>query len=162
MKCGMVQTILWPLTTILLSAADQHAKDPELPLALIAKTVAWQAHWDQRAGIATKAPGTLTFKINKNSEVWVDELKWIISFDDRNGEWFPFYVEHAPESVKRDAFTRLPKAIAKLPIYTNHFHPISTIQADKRSKLLDAFNHEASSESDVAFYKSQTGQPVEK
>jgi hypothetical protein len=139
--------------------------DPEVPAALVAKTVAWQVHWDHQAGMASKAPSMLTFKINTNSEVWVDGLKWIISFDDRNGELFPFSVDHAPEYIKPDAsllFARLTKATVKLPAYADSFHKISAVKATTREKLLDALTHEVSTDKMSAFFKEQTGQPVEK
>jgi hypothetical protein len=147
------------------AAAPRTSGDPEVPATLVAKTVAWQVHWDQRAGMASKAPSTLTFKINTNSEAWIDGLKWIICFDDRNGESFPFYVERAPEEMKRDtlpSFARLAKETVKLPAYTDSFHKISAVKADMRKKLLDAFEQEACTGKMLAFFKDQTGQPVEK
>lgn len=162
---NLLQTVFWLLSTMLVSGADQSGKDPEVPAMLVAKTVAWQIHWDHRAGMASRAPSMLTFKINTNSEVWVDGLKWIISFDDRNGELFPFNVDHAPEYIKRDAalpFARLAKVTVKLPAYTNSFHKISAVKADSREKLLGAFKRETCDDKMLEFYKNQTGQPIKK
>ena len=175
MKTTMKKQLSVLLAVLVLSASHavcapqesspQTSGDPEVPVTLVAKTVAWQVHWDHRAGIASKAPSTLTFKINTNSEVWVDGLKWIISFDDRNGELFPFSVDHAPECIKPDAslpFARLAKATVKLPAYTDSFHKISAVKAATREKLLDALTHEVGTDKMLAFFKEQTGQPVEK
>ncbi len=152
-------------STTLISGAEQKEKSPEVPATLVAKTVAWQVHWDHRAGTGGEAPATVTFKINTSSEVWVGGLKWIISFDDRNGELFPFYVEHNPEYTKRgasSAFAPLAKRTIKLPAYTDSFHKMSAFQSDTKQKLLEAFEHEACTGKDMAFYMKQTGKPVEK
>jgi len=150
------------------SGGEQNGKAPEIPATLVAKTVAWQVHWDRKAGMTGKAPETLTFKMDEKSEVWINGLQWIISFDDRNGEPFPYLVQRVPElpeEMKRDAplpFARRAEASVKLPAYSNSFRKLSTFKADIRETLLDAFNHEAGSTNMLAFYKDQTGQPVKK
>jgi len=145
--------------------APRTQANTEIPATLVVKTVAWQIHWDRRAGMASRAPASLTFKINTNSEVWVDGLKWIISFDDRSGELFPFNVNHAPEYINPNAslpFARLAKATVELPAYADSFHKIIAVKAVTREKLLEALTHEVSTDKMLAFFKEQTGQPFEK
>jgi hypothetical protein len=162
-----LHTISWLLVTFSMRGAEQTGNVSEIPAKLVAESVAWQVHWDGRAGVTSKAPSTLTFKIHDQSGAWISGLDWIISFANWDGQPLPNFVQRLPASgeVRQTAmlpFESLTKMTAKLPAYTNSFRKISTLKPDIQQKLLNAFKHEACSAEMLAYYKDDTGQPVKK
>jgi hypothetical protein len=135
---------------------------------LVAKAVSWQLHWDGDAGLTSKSPATITFKRDEKSEVWVDELNWVISFDERNGNPYPYFLQRVtelPDEMKQLAplpFIHIKAMSARLPAYTNTFLKISKINAATRKKLLATVQHEACNAEMLSFYKDNTHRPIEK
>jgi hypothetical protein len=160
---SFLQVMPWLLAATLVSSAEQNEQGPKISPELVAKTVAWQVHWDQRSGVPNKAPSTLTFKMHNQSGVWIGELNWIISFAYEGSQPFPNFVQRLPElpnEVSQKAmlpFAQLVAATVKLPTYTNSFQKISTLKPDIQQKLLDAFKHEACSADMLALCKNQSG-----
>ncbi len=129
----LLRTALGVLSAVTVSGAGRPAKALEIPAKLVATTVAWQLHWDEKAGLTSGVPSVLTFRVNEESEAWVDGLRWIISFDDRDGDPFPYCLQRVselPDEMKPIAPNRFglaPRTTVTLPAYTHSFQKISTL-----------------------------------
>jgi hypothetical protein len=156
------------LSALVSSGAERGAEGPPTPAALIAKTVTWQVHWDNRAGIRTKVPPTITFKTLEESKVWVAGLEWIITFVYQDHQPFPQFVQRlsaSPDEVRQKAlapFVGLKAATVTVPAYGHSFGKLSKVEPVVRAKLVDAFRSESCSAHMLAFYKDETGQPVKR
>jgi hypothetical protein len=163
-----LHVVCWLLIVISTDGAEPKVREPATPQSLVGKTVTWQAHWDNRAGVPTMVPSSVTFQMHDESEVWISGLDWLVTFVYRDNQPFPHFVQRlpvAPDEVRErvlQPFARLAKLTAKVPLYTNCFRKITTLKADSRETLLIAFKHEAASADMLAFYKDQTGHPIEK
>lgn len=153
------------LFSVLVSGAGQDRIAPEVPPTLVAKMVVWQTHWDHLTGVKSQPPSLITFRTDSNARVWVDGLNWIISFDDRKGEFFPSSIQRVaelPDEMKQAApssFVGLAPTTASLPIYTNSFHRIVTFEAGARRKLLAVLESDACTTTNLSFYREQVGKP---
>lgn len=155
------------LLTPLITGAEQTSKLPKVSAKLVAESVAWQAHWDNEAGVTSKVPAMLTVKIHDRSEAWVSDLDWVINFADWDGQPLPNFVHRlSAESEARQSimspFAALEKVTVELPDYTNRFHKIRSLGPDIQQKLLSAFQHEACNAETLAYYKDGDGHPIKK
>lgn len=128
--------------------------------------MAWQAHWDHWAGVPTQPPATLTFKMHDQSEVWVRELNWVVSFAFEGRQPFPNFVRRLsdlPDEASQRAalpFAQRTAATVKVPVYTKLFRKVSAYKTDVHEQLLDAFKGEACSPDTMALHKNAAGRPV--
>ena len=158
--------ICWLVVTFVTIGAESNGQGPATPASLVAKTIAWQAHWDNSAGMPTKIPSTVTFKLHEQSDAWITNLDWVITFVYQDNQPFPHFVQRLslpPNEVRQRAiqpFAGLAATTIKVPAYTNSFHKITTFKPDVQQKLLAAFKHEACSTETLTYYKDDTGAPV--
>lgn len=148
------------------SAGERNGNGPGTTANLVAKTVAWQVHWDNKVGIPTKVPSTLSLRMHGQSEAWVSGIDWVIAFAYEREQPFPNFVQRLPglpDEVRQRAmlpFARAPQVKVELPSYTSSFHRINTIEPSVRQRLLDAFKREACRTDILALCKDEAGRWV--
>ena len=161
-----VLTLLLALSVV--SQAPAQAAQPSrhlaVPAGLVAKTVAWQAHWDEKAGIAGETPAVIAFRMRDQSEAWILGQDWIVSFAQWDGQPLPNYVQRlaAPGDEVRERallpFRNLTNWTARVPGYTNSFRPVRALHRELRARLLDVFAQKACDSENLAFYKERLEQ----
>jgi hypothetical protein len=134
---------------------------------LASQTIAWQLHWDAQTRGKVKLPSTIEIKLlSDTSEVFVGELKWVISYGYTESQEYPIYVDRVgryaddlSNSIVR--FSGAPTVIVMLPDYQKTFSKLSVARADTREKILQAFRSQACSKEALSYYIAEDGNRVD-
>lgn len=160
------------LTIVLLLASaagtTSLAEKPfDISTNLVAETVAWQLHWDQRMGLTSGGMSSATVQVRRESaEVLVNNVKWVLAYGYGGNQSYPIAVDRLtelPDEVRSRALARFgnsPTVTVKVPDYRHSFKKISSHASDLREKLLACFAMKACSHESLSYYKDDAGQPI--
>jgi len=147
------------LVEISSAKADTPSNGLPIPNELVAKTVAWQLHWDEKSGGANKsALKTIAIKNNDDLAVRVSPLDWIINFGNSSNQVFPNYVdklEGPQDEVRQRAeqpFVHLNETIVNVPSYSS-FVKVSHLKIEARKKIIAAVMNEAFNDESLEFFR---------
>jgi hypothetical protein len=155
--------LLWAVSV----RAETPNAEPPITSELVAKTVTWQLHWDEKSGVIKSASiKKIGFKNNDEIAVRISPLDWIVNFASRSNQVFPNNIEKLEgpsDEVRQRAekpFERLKETVVSVPNYSSSFVKVSALKKDEQQKIFTAIKSEAFNDESLEFFRKVDDKPT--
>lgn len=161
---ALIAQLSWLLWVVSVRA-ETPTVEPPITSELVAKSVTWQLHWDEKSGV--KSPDIKKIGIKNNDEIAVriSPLDWIINFGSLSNQVFPNNIEKLEgpsDEVRQRAekpFAHLKETVVSVPNYSNSFVKVGALKADAQQKVLNAIKSETFNDESLEFYSKVDDKP---